>query len=593
MLVSFMKRAIRTATPIAIMASCLGFPAEASAALAVRQEPSVVFAVRSVSCSPAALAAAISAPYGKVLLAPGCRYSLKTPLPRISRNLTIVGNNDILLRSYAQGTPLFSLLSTAPNVQLIVENLTLLNGDSAANGGAINNSGAGRLTIHNVVFRDNTASLGGAIYTAAGGTTLLYNSTFTSNKAGSGGAIYSTSHMTAVNDTFQGNAAQQGGAVYLAEDGIAGLQGSTFAGNRADSGGAIDSSSAAHVLAANVTFRGNAAQQGGAFYMAQDGVARLQGITFARNRAGSGGAISSAGKLYLTSCAFIADTADDKGGAILSQSRLTASFLTLRHNRASQGGGIYATDGLTVDKSAVLGNNATGVLEEADGGAIDNSGVGYMGISNTTFKSNTAAQGGALYNHPHGTARVWLSTFTSNTADSGGAIDNESGLKLFSDTFITNTVADSGGAILSRHTLLGEFLTFRRNQASQGGGIYATHNLVVDSSVLLSNTAIGTHEQPDGGGIYNLGSAYLTGVYLRNNEAGFDGGAIYTGTSFLYIVRSSIFGNYAGIGLTGGDGGGIYDGSDDQVKISLQQSDVTLNYPLNCAPSGSFSGCDG
>ena len=54
-----------------------------------------------------------------------------------------------------------------------------------------------------------------------------------------------------------------------------------------------------------------------------------------------------------------------------------------------------------------------------------------------------------------------------------------------------------------------------------------------------------------------------------------------------------IFGGYAGIGLTGGDGGGVYDGSDDQAKISLQQSDVTLNYPLNCAPTGSFLGCDG
>jgi predicted outer membrane repeat protein len=300
-------------------------PASAQAALAKPQN------VAYVPCSASALAAALSsASSGDTLfLAPGCTYELTAALPNITTDLHIVGNGATLERSYAPGTPDFTILTVTGG------NLTLIGVDFrngiCHHGGAIYNDG-GNVTVRGGTFIGNRALYyGGAIANYSGYVTVLHarfigNSS--SGEGGYGGAIYNDDGMTVIGSDFLRNRAEWGGAIY--NEYIATLTGDSFAWNYAYSGGGLYN----------------------------DDDATVNGGTFGQNHADYGAGIYNNDTLTLWHTLITFNVASNQGGGIYNYGTLTANDSHILGNQApGGGGGIYNYDGtVTLNNTVVFVN---------------------------------------------------------------------------------------------------------------------------------------------------------------------------------------------------------------------------------------------
>lgn len=164
---------------------------------------------------------------------------------------------------------------------IYLNDLTIKNGYSLSNGGAINILDADSLFLDNVKFENNNSALnGGAIHVHGAYEAELSNSIFMGNSAANGGAIYFDfgDHYNAldgsfINLKFENNAAfsGNGGAVNygLFSDDNYGETcdyiNSLFINNQATNGGAIFSDNS-YLNISFSTFYNNSAEQGNAIY---------------------------------------------------------------------------------------------------------------------------------------------------------------------------------------------------------------------------------------------------------------------------------------------------------------------------------------
>ncbi len=171
--------------------------------------------------------------------------------------------------------------SSGPNVTL--QNLTITNGSSGSNGGALRVN-SGNMTLDSVAVTNSTASASqaGAIYFQSGGALTITNSTLQGNIASAGGspfnggAIYQTAgSLTMTTSTISNNTASSGG----------------------DGGGIWAGSGVSSVILTNVTITGNIAStgSGGGLWLAAT-TSTLTNTTIVTNSQTSG---SGAG-LYLS-----------------------------------------------------------------------------------------------------------------------------------------------------------------------------------------------------------------------------------------------------------------------------------------------------
>jgi trimeric autotransporter adhesin len=230
------------------------------------------------------------------------------------------------------------------DMHLVIDGVTIQNGNSDGSGGGITNDAGGVLTVNNSTFTNNTVGTGGgAIDNGSGGTgTLTVNdSTFADNTAGDGGAIdngdgtgsndgVGTGTLTVNDSTFTGNGAGVGGAIDNGDQGTGTLTvtDSTFTGNGADYGGAIDNDlgGTGTLTVSNSTFSSNTAEMdGGAIDNADNsglGTLSVSNSTFTGNSAtfGDGGAIDNGddgtGTLTVTNSTFTGNSAGLDGGTI-------------------------------------------------------------------------------------------------------------------------------------------------------------------------------------------------------------------------------------------------------------------------------------
>jgi CSLREA domain-containing protein len=111
-------------------------------------------------------------------------------------------------------------------------------GNSAANGGAMNNATAGTLTITNSVLANNSASsVGGALQNFSTSTMHLINTAITGNSCGAsttgGGAMQGNGAITMTNVTMSGNSSlASGGGIFYNGTGLT-MTNTTIAGNTA------------------------------------------------------------------------------------------------------------------------------------------------------------------------------------------------------------------------------------------------------------------------------------------------------------------------------------------------------------------------
>ena len=222
-----------------------------------------------------------------------------------------------------------------------------------------------------------------------------------------------------------------------------------------------------------------------------------------------------------------------EAGANLALQNIT---LANGYSSLDDGGAIYNLGSLTLVNTTIRDSN-TG--SDASGGAIVS--YGPMNISGSRFENNAAGNGGALYVR-------W---------EAGDAVINSS---TFKQNHTTNQVNGWGGAILiwDGADVVISASDLDGNTARYGGAI---HNMFSNSELELKDgTRLRNNQaQFDGGAIYNVGatSNTYTHVSFTNNRATDFGGAIYNSGGSISLSDSEVANNTA----TAGVGGGVYNNS--------------------------------
>lgn len=196
----------------------------------------------------------------------------------ITHRLEIVGDVDgdgkaDITVSGNDASRIFAVSGAKNDVRL--ESLTLSNGASAANGGAVLVSGGATLTLVNATIADSQGL--------------------------DGGAVFVDGKLVVANSLFTGNAAQDGGAI------------------------ALGKGSSAQIL--NATLTGNhAAGDGGAVAVEAGGSLSLGHVTMVLNEAkGAGGGIAAAGDVIIRNSAIGQNAAASDADVSIARDHLSAS----------------------------------------------------------------------------------------------------------------------------------------------------------------------------------------------------------------------------------------------------------------------------
>jgi predicted outer membrane repeat protein len=218
-----------------------------------------VAAQASVACNETALVQAIddanAAGGGNVVLEPLCTYDLATShatgangadgLPIITTVITLTGDQNVITRSSALGTPAFRIAEVASTGKLTLKLVTLSNGSAVGSGGAILNFGA--VTLTGGGLTNNSASGGGgglsnADVAAPGtGTAATFTSaTVSGNTAtGQGGGLYNglRGSLTTSSSSITSNASSaEGGGIAAVNATATSLTSTSVSANSATGG---------------------------------------------------------------------------------------------------------------------------------------------------------------------------------------------------------------------------------------------------------------------------------------------------------------------------------------------------------------------
>lgn len=301
----------------------------------------------------------------------------------------------------------------------------ILNTASLIGGGILNDTGAS-LSVVNTQIRANTATAGGGIYNTGGEVSVTAGSSINLNTAssGNGGGIENTSNgsLTITNASFEGNRALGGGVNgrggAIRHDSLQPfvISSSSFTSNEAALGGALQVPNDTPLQVSGSTFTDNSASiDGGALHAV---FLNVQNSSFEANQAGaSGGAVLVQAVGGVLDSDFLLNEAL-AGGAIQAQN-LELDNTEFRQNSAFGGGGaVGVSDSAGIQRSRFI-DNSGGV-----GGGLfvhDTGGTGNLtSITRSLFTGNTATEGGGLY--LRSTASIGNTTIHNNAATSGGGM---------------------------------------------------------------------------------------------------------------------------------------------------------------------------
>ncbi|MBN2554376.1 MAG: hypothetical protein JXA97_00430 [Anaerolineales bacterium] len=374
-------------------------------------------------------------------------------LPPVLGDLTIIGNDALIRRSYTAGTPAFRIFFVASSGNLTIDLLLFENGYSTYGGGAIYVDGGTLLIEHSEAYGHETTGAGGAILNEEGIVTLR-NTSLIDNTAVIGGAVSNTAGTLSIEDfsILMGNEASlDGGAVV--NRGSLSIDGSRIINSTAGrTGGGIFSLLATSSIAlTDVIFEDNIAIGSGGAIAAFNAQLSVSGTYFARNQGLRGGAIrANENAVSILNGTFIDNIATESGGAIFTVgSEITIDESIFSGNTGLLGGGIVnygLSNQMAIARSSFISN----VASVDSGGAIFNN--SSLNIDSCTFQENEATYGGGgIYNNNIGDAVIINSTFSANLADGGGGLYNGGALELVSATFAYND-AVRGAAIWSYYT---------------------------------------------------------------------------------------------------------------------------------------------
>lgn len=253
-------------------------------------------------------------------------------------------------------------------------------------------------------------------------------------------------------------------------------------------------------------------------------------------------------------------------------------------------------DNLTVDGNATVANPISvfevettagdvsfegltisgGFVPEAPGGGINFKSDGVLSIRSSVISGNSANNGGGVYSEYDGTIEITASTISGNTAlyGPGGGIQNVDGDTTLSSSFVTNNRSyNSGGGLFSPYlgTVTITETEFSGNRVTEagyhGGALYSGGgDLTISGSTITGNTSPG-----DAGGLYNYsGVLSISNSSITANEAGYSGAGVFNYGGSTSISDSSVSNNVS----LYGDGGGI---SNANGSLTLTRSTISGN----------------
>ncbi|OWK36578.1 Fibronectin type III domain protein [Fimbriiglobus ruber] len=325
--------------------------------------------------------------------------SLGSSLPTITQPVTIQGPGAALITINGMGNQIFQLDSTSASVTNTdaISGLTLTNGGSATDGGAVYDNNQ-NLTLDSMTITANTATGDGAGLFTNGGTVIVTNSVFSNNKAADGVAIRNTGATVAIADTtIDGNTATNpdGTGGYYQSGGSSTITGSSFTNNVGGDGVGLFVTGGPTTLGTSFVGNNKSTNAGGPDI--------------------GGGLAVAGGQVTVQNSTISGNTANADGAGVDFQSgSLTIQNSTIAFNTADadntgggDGGGVFVATTLSVGLSSnIIAKNAVGT----SGANPDVSGVasatsafnligdstGLTGISNGTQNNQIGTAGTPL-----------------------------------------------------------------------------------------------------------------------------------------------------------------------------------------------------
>ena len=531
-----------------------------------------------------------------------------------SNPITIIGAGKSASKIIG-GTSANSIFNIA-NKDVVLSNLTLTGANvTGAHGGAISASNAA-VTLNSVSVTKNSVSYnsgnGGGIY-QNGGSLTLNNSNISNNNVanGSGGGIFSiggvlesnnssisynkatgywggglyanSANVTLANTTmvYNTDVNQTGGAICQSAGSLT-IQNSNISYNNATTGGGggifVNEGCDLNVSGGTISYN-SAVGSGGGIQGYGSGLIKIKGTTIKNNSSGNcgGGVAHTGGSMSLTSASLSSNSATNGEGGGLYQPAGTLrikSKSTIKSNTATQGAGLFLTDG----SATITGGSIEKNIASYIGGGIVSYNNNNLDMTSVSVKSNQVVSG------------------STPAGFGGGMVQSVGGtLNLKNSVLSNNTAAQGGGLFFYTSTLNAIGSSFKSNTAtSVGAGIYARTNtkaMNFTSANISSNTISGSGAS-SGAGIYVSGGTLNTnGFNLKNNKitatsnATIQGAGIYaTGTSINFNGETSKTTTISGNQLVGSGGGTAYGAGisaqsgtsvNDQSVITFSNNTIT------------------
>ena len=288
--------------------------------------------------------------------------------------------------------------------------------------------------------------------------------------------------------------------------------------------------------------------------------------------------IASNAALTLTNLTMRDGTATSGGGGIYNQGMLRLNEIQLYNNAATYGGGVYVDNGgsVTLIETLVYSNSAVthggGIYIHDDGGATLNGGE---------ISRNSAESGGGIYNR--GTLSLSKTQLQSNTATGtsdgtgGGGVFVVGRALLLSPSLYNNSGYQGGGVFVAGYATLRETQLYSNSAIYAGGGIHVHTSgrallslgevsgntggiygggVSAVGYVTLNSTLVHHNSAASGGGVYiYAGGATLTGAHVYSNSTGSNGGGVYfnSAAASMTLNETHVYSN-----SSGHSGGGIY-----------------------------------
>jgi len=461
----------------------------------------------------------------------------------IDKSLTIIGPAYDLAVSGNASSRIFDV--NGNDITVLISDLIITNG--LATGSGIDEYGGGiylgeadnSVTISNCTIVGCTADEdGGGLYVNAGVTLTVRDSRVSGNTAtdkGGGAYLFSGAYTLDTCRIYENESSQGGGLCIgdLNDPTTTGTIVNCVVSNNTTSslgGGIYCNGDSNNLSMAGCTITVNTSgSYGGGMYVgasvtdASSTRVLVNGTTFSDNAAtNSGGGIYVNDQVvYMTNCTISGNSSTaatfDGGGIAVSggQASLEMDGCTMSGcSAADAGGGIYASDPVTIRNSTISGCSADG-----QGGALHMRADAPLTILSSTISGCTADDGGGMY-------ALDLVTI-SNCTISGCTADDDAGGMYASDPVV---ICNS---------------TFSGNDASgadgRGGAVYFNGDgdtLKIYNSTIYTNSCGAANR---GGGIYRVnGDVYLYSAIIAGSENLDMRGEIHTLTNCCYQTESGI-----------------------------------------------------